>query len=35
MSCVVSADIYMFKVRNGNTRAVYEIYSKFAIKTPD
>ena len=28
-----SADIYMFKVNNANTRATCEIYSKLTIKT--
>ena len=28
-----SADVYVFKGNNGNTRAVYEICSKLTIKT--
>ena len=28
-----SADVYVFKGDNGNTRAVYEICSKLTIKT--
>ena len=27
--------IYLFKVSNGNTRLMSEIYSKLTIKTPD
>ena len=29
------AGIYLFKVNNGNTRALCEIYSKLTIKTPE
>ena len=29
------ADIYLFKVNNGNTRTKYEICSKLTIKTPE
>ena len=29
------AGIYLFKVSNGNTRTVCEIFSKLTIKTPD
>ena len=29
------ADIYLFKVKNGNTRKRCEIYSKLTIKTPE
>ena len=28
------ADIYLLNVNNGNTRAMYEICSKLAIKAP-
>ena len=31
----ISADNYMFKVNNRNTRARYEICSKLAIKIPE
>ena len=27
--------IYLFKVSNGNTRTICEIYSKLTIKTPE
>ena len=29
------ADICLFKVKNGNTRKKYEIYSKLTLKTPE
>ena len=29
------ADIYLFKVKNRNTRKRYEIYSKLTMKTPE
>ena len=29
------ANIYLFKVNNRNTRRIYEIGSKLAIKTPE
>ena len=32
---ISSADIYMFKVNNGNTRKMCEICSKLTIKTPE
>ena len=31
---ITSADIYLFKVKNGNVRTIYEIHSKLTIKTP-
>ena len=31
----ISANIYLFKVNNGNTRKKYEICSKLTVKTPE
>ena len=31
----IPANIYMFKVNNGNTGKSCEIYSKLTIKTPE
>ena len=34
-SCDIPDDSYLFKVNNGNTRAMCEFYSKLTIKTPE
>ena len=31
----MTAAIYLFKVNNGNTGAMFEIYPKLTIKTPE
>ena len=31
---IYPVSIYLFRVNNGRTKTIYEIYSKFTIKTP-
>ena len=33
--CIHSADIYLFKFNNGNTKVICEIFSELTIKTPE
>ena len=32
---VYQADFYLFKVNNGNTKRMYEIYSKLTVKSQE